>query len=72
MSGLDDEAAAELVATLLAWSTRHDNVWRHRWSAGDVVIWDNAVVMHRADHSAVSGRRTMHRAMVGRSGYHAD
>ena len=69
VSGLDDESAAELVAHLLTWSTRPDNVWSHRWSVGEVVIWDNAVVLHRADHSDVTGERTFHRGMVSASGY---
>ncbi len=69
VSGLDDAAGAELVAELLEWSTRPDNMWRHRWSPGDVVIRDNAVVLHRADHSRVTGDRTFHRGMVSASGY---
>ncbi|MEO1062395.1 MAG: TauD/TfdA family dioxygenase [Actinomycetota bacterium] len=71
VSGLDDDAAGRLVAELLAWSTRPDNVWRHRWQPGDVVIWDNAVVLHRADHADVVGDRTFHRGMVSASGYAA-
>ena len=69
VSGLDDEDAAKLVARLLEWSTRPDNVWRCRWSPGLVIIWDNAVVLHRADHSSVIGDRTFHRGMVSFSGY---
>lgn len=71
VSGLDDAAAAELVAALLDHSTQAPNVLRHRWRAGDVVIWDNACVLHRADHSEVVGARTMHRGMVAASGYAA-
>ena len=37
---------------------------RHRWAAGDVVMWDNRCVLHRADHAGVSGDRVMHRGMV--------
>ena len=31
---------------------------------GDVVLWDNRCVMHRADHSDMVGERTMHRGMA--------
>ena len=63
MSGMDDDRAAEMIAYLYAHSTRDDNVVRHRWAPGDVVMWDNGCVMHRADHSAVVGDRVMHRGM---------
>ena len=64
ISGMDDLEAAETVEFLLEHSTREDNLVRHRWAPGDVVMWDNACVLHRADHSGVVGDRTMHRGMV--------
>lgn len=69
ISGLDDEASSALAAELLAHSTQDHNVWRHRWRPGDVVIWDNAAVLHRADHTGVVGDRTFHRGMVGAAGH---
>lgn len=64
VSGMSDEQARETVDYLLAHSTREDNLYRHAWSPGDVVIWDNGCVLHRADHSGVVGDRVMHRGMV--------
>lgn len=64
MSGLSPARAAEMVGYLYEHSTRPDNVTRHAWAPGDVVIWDNRCVMHRADHDGVRGRRVMHRGMV--------
>ncbi len=65
---LDDDGRAvedpRLVSALYRWSTRRQNILRHTWRAGDVVLWDNRCTMHRADHSAVSGARTFHRGMV--------
>jgi taurine dioxygenase len=69
VSGLDDDDAGALVDRLFAHSTRDDNAFRHAWSPGDVVIWDNACVLHKADHRAVVGDRVMHRGMVSSSGY---
>lgn len=63
ISGMDEAETAETVAYLLEHSTRDDNVYRHAWSPGDVVIWDNGCVLHRADHSGVVGDRVMHRGM---------
>ena len=59
------------MARLLEHSTRPENTLRHAWSSGDVVMWDNAVVMHRADHSGVVGDRVMHRGMVAGHGSEA-
>lgn len=64
VSGMDPDESAETVAELFAHSTGADNVYRHAWSPGDVVIWDNACVLHRADHDGVVGDRVMHRGMV--------
>lgn len=69
VSGLSDAAARGLVDRLLTHSTKDDNVLAHRWAPGDVVIWDNARVLHRADHAEVVGDRTFHRGMVAASGH---
>ena len=63
ISGVDDAEAAALIAELYAHSTVDDNLYRHAWAPGDVVIWDNGCVMHKADHSGVVGDRVMHRGM---------
>jgi taurine dioxygenase len=67
VSGMDPESARALVAVLFEHSTRADNTFRHAWSPGDVVMWDNACVLHRADHDGVVGDRVMHRGMVAGS-----
>jgi taurine dioxygenase len=64
VSGMTPPQAAETVRFLFGHSTRDDNVYRHRWKAGDVVMWDNRCVLHRADHTGVVGDRVMHRGMV--------
>ncbi|MDT8914746.1 TauD/TfdA family dioxygenase [Amycolatopsis sp. PS_44_ISF1] len=64
ISGLDDEEAAEVIRFLYAHSTAEAGTYRHTWSPGDLVMWDNGCVLHRADHSDVVGTRTLHRGMV--------
>ena len=58
-----------MIALLFEHSTADDNIYRHAWSPGDVVMWDNACVLHRADHANVLGDRVLHRGMV--AGYNA-
>lgn len=46
--GMDREDGRALLDELLARATTPARVYRHRWSAGDTVIWDNTGVLHRA------------------------
>ena len=64
VSGLAPEDGRALVEHLVEHCTRDENVMRHAWRQGDVVMWDNRCVMHKADHTGVVGRRVLHRGMV--------
>jgi taurine dioxygenase len=64
ISGMDPEETAETIGVLYDHSTRESNSYRHRWAPGDVVMWDNGCVLHRADHAGVVGDRVMHRGLV--------
>lgn len=64
ISGMADAQAQDMIAFLYAHSTAADNTYRHVWSPGDIVMWDNGCVLHRADHADVAGDRVMHRGMV--------
>ena len=68
-SGLDQATAAQLIADCYAHSIQEQNIYRHHWQAGDVVIWDNGCTLHRADHSQVDGDRVLHRGLS--MGYNA-
>lgn len=48
--GMSREESAPLLAFLENHATRPENVYRHRWSRGDVLMWDNRAVMHYAVH----------------------
>lgn len=67
INGVQPEETRAVVDYLVDHSTREDNLLRHSWSPGDVVMWDNRCVMHRADHAGVVGDRVMHRGMVSSS-----
>lgn len=64
VGGVEPATADRIVALLYRRSFLPANIYRHNWRAGDILIWDNRVTMHCADHSAVSGPRTLHRGMV--------
>jgi alpha-ketoglutarate-dependent taurine dioxygenase len=55
--GMDYRKSAELLVRLREWATQPDFVYRHQWSVGDLVIWDNTGTMHRAmPYNPNSGR----------------
>jgi taurine dioxygenase len=70
VSGMSATEARETIEFLFEHSTQESNVMRHAWAPGDVVMWDNGCVLHRADHDGVVGDRVMHRGMV--AGYGPD
>jgi alpha-ketoglutarate-dependent taurine dioxygenase len=59
--GLDPEASRALLDDLLARATTPDRVYRHVWQVGDVVVWDNRGVLHRALPYDPGSPRDMHR-----------
>jgi alpha-ketoglutarate-dependent 2,4-dichlorophenoxyacetate dioxygenase len=48
LTGLGTEESVALVADLTARATTPDNVYTHVWRPGDLLLWDNRCVMHRA------------------------
>jgi len=60
-----DEGRA-LLDRLLGWSTQPKFVLRHQWRRGDLVIWDNTGMLHRAfPYKATSGRLMHRTTLVG-------
>jgi alpha-ketoglutarate-dependent taurine dioxygenase len=46
--GLDPHEAEALLATLMDFTCQPPRVYTHRWQPGDVAVWDNRCVLHRA------------------------
>jgi alpha-ketoglutarate-dependent taurine dioxygenase len=64
VDGMRDDEARALFDELLAAATRAGNVHRHRWQVGDLVLWDNAVTLHRRDAFADEQGRLMKRMII--------
>ena len=62
--GLDAEAGRAVLEDLLDWATQPRFVLRHRWQVGDLVVWDNPGLLHRATPYAPTSRRLMHRTTL--------
>jgi alpha-ketoglutarate-dependent taurine dioxygenase len=62
--GMDEAASRALLDELLNRATTPDRVYRHTWSVGDTVIWDNRGVLHRATPYDASSDREMLRTTI--------
>jgi alpha-ketoglutarate-dependent taurine dioxygenase len=62
--GMDRNEGRELLQELLEWTTQPRFVYRHEWSVGDLVIWDNTGVLHRAEPYPADSGRVMHRTTL--------
>ena len=63
---LDPEEAEALICALADHIVKPQFVYRHQWRVGDLLMWDNCTVQHRAiqDYD-LPQRRLMHRTTVG-------
>lgn len=63
--GMDREEGHRLIDELVAHSTLLQFIYRHKWHRGDIVIWDNRCLMHKANGDYPEGaRRFMNRIIV--------
>jgi alpha-ketoglutarate-dependent taurine dioxygenase len=62
--GMDRKEGKALLSDLLERATTPERVYRHEWSVGDLVIWDNTGVMHRVQPYEASSAREMHRTTM--------
>jgi alpha-ketoglutarate-dependent taurine dioxygenase len=64
--GMAEREGAVLLDELLAHTTQRQFVHTHRWRVGDLVMWDNRCLLHRAVANYELGRyrRILHRSVV--------
>jgi alpha-ketoglutarate-dependent taurine dioxygenase len=54
----------ELLDRLLEWATQPQFVLRHQWRRGDLVVWDNTGMLHRALPFEPTSPRLIHRTTL--------
>jgi taurine dioxygenase len=66
IDGMDAEAAQALIGALADHIVKPAFIYRHQWQVGDLLMWDNCTVQHRAiqDYD-LPQRRLMHRTTMG-------
>jgi alpha-ketoglutarate-dependent taurine dioxygenase len=65
--GLDDGESEALLSELLEFACRSPRVIEHDWQPGDLVIWDNRCVLHRARPYDMTQVRVMRHTRVAGS-----
>ena len=67
--GMPEEAGRALLLELLEFATREDWTYLHHWQVGDLVMYDNRAVLHRARPYAMTEHaRVLHRTTVAGEG----
>jgi len=66
IEGIAPEEAEALIAALADHIVKPQFIYRHQWRPGDLLMWDNCTVQHRAvqDYD-LPQRRLMHRTTMG-------
>jgi alpha-ketoglutarate-dependent 2,4-dichlorophenoxyacetate dioxygenase len=65
IEGLPLDEGRAMLKDLLATATQQQFIYRHRWRAFDLVIWDNRAILHRGcGWDKARYRRVMHRTTV--------
>jgi alpha-ketoglutarate-dependent 2,4-dichlorophenoxyacetate dioxygenase len=67
--GMPVEKGRALIRELIELTTEPENVYRHVWTVGDLVMWDNRCVLHRGRlWDSARYQRVMHRTTVAGDG----
>jgi taurine dioxygenase len=64
IKGMRAEESAPLIEQLQQAATNAKNVYEHNWQVGDLVLWDNAVTLHRRDAFAEEQTRLLKRMFI--------
>jgi alpha-ketoglutarate-dependent taurine dioxygenase len=63
--GMARKESDQLLDELIAHATQPKYQYRHKWRRGDIVIWDNRCLMHKANADYPDGaRRLMYRIII--------
>jgi alpha-ketoglutarate-dependent taurine dioxygenase len=64
IDGMPDDEAHAFLDELEHYATRQENVYHHQWQVGDLVLWDNAVLLHRRNEFPNDQNRLLKRMII--------
>lgn len=62
--GMDPTESRALLDELLTWTAQDRFCYAHDWQVGDLVMWDNTGMLHRALPYDASSERALHRTTI--------
>jgi taurine dioxygenase len=62
---MNETESMALLAELYAWQAREAFVYKHKWQANMLVMWDNRSVLHKATGGYDGHARLLHRTTIG-------
>lgn len=66
IEGMDKDEGRKLLAELVEHATQPQFVYTHKWRSGDLVMWDNRCLLHKAseDYDMSKQARVLHRTVL--------
>jgi taurine dioxygenase len=64
IDGMAQDEADDVLDRLLAHATQPQNVYDHDWGPGDLVLWDNATVLHKRESFPNKSHRLVKRMII--------
>lgn len=64
IKGIDSKDSYRYLQGLRAFATGEEYSYRHKWTVGDTVMWDNRTSLHRATPYDPASGRLMHRTIL--------
>lgn len=66
IEGMDPDESVALLDEINEWACQGERTHHHQWEVGDVVVWDNRCLMHRATpFDLTQARRMWHTRIAG-------
>jgi taurine dioxygenase len=65
IDGMPEDEATQILLELFAHQKQPEFVYRHKWSANMLTLWDNRCLIHAATGGYEGHRRLLHRITVG-------
>ncbi|MEL0224690.1 MAG: TauD/TfdA family dioxygenase, partial [Gammaproteobacteria bacterium] len=62
--GLSADDSNQLLDEVWSHATNSEWTWHNEWEVGDLIMWQNHLVMHRRDAFDGNTRRIMHRTQL--------
>ncbi len=63
--GMEEAESQPIIKELVAFATQPEFAYTHKWTPGDVLIWDNRSTVHKAcPFDEENTRRRMHRTTI--------